>query len=138
MTPIVFDYVPSAQDVFESCVGFLATQKHQSAMIMDGSRACRYRMDDGRRCAVGVFLEGKVYRYSMEGSDIYHLVNSYWSLPEWMEEYASLLESLQQAHDYAASAVGVQRELMTVASDFGLDNSAVDQVREFACIGKSP
>jgi hypothetical protein len=140
MGTVTFEVPPTAGEIFGATVEHLARQKKQSAVIADGTRSCRYRMDDGRRCAVSIFIPDYAYsQKECEGRDVYGLIAHCWKLPEWMSEPAmvSLLDALQQAHDYVYGIDDLKEELRNIASDRMLDPSCIELITEFAVIGKT-
>jgi hypothetical protein len=134
-TTVTFTVSPTANEIFAAVCIHLAQQKRESAVIESGSRSCRYRNENGDRCALGIFIPDDAYSPKMEGCDVYGLVKSYWRLPEWISDHVGLLDTLQQCHDYATSAVGLKRELRQIAVDYSLDPSPADAITEFVCIG---
>jgi len=59
---------------------------------------CAYRMEDGRKCAVGMFIPDKDYRPAMEGMSASAIVNDY-ELYDKMPFEGEDLNMFQEVHD---------------------------------------
>jgi hypothetical protein len=59
---------------------------------------CRYRMTDGKSCAVGCLIPDESYSPNMEGSPLFLLVKNF-KLPEYVVNNYEILAHLQLAHD---------------------------------------
>lgn len=96
-----------AQEIFNRAVRRLIKQGVPATT--EYAEGCRYRTDDGRRCAIGHLLPTKVYKPTMENNSVRRLV---WKFPE-VEPYVlasdlppevalRLAGGLQDAHDSQA------------------------------------
>lgn len=97
------DDSPTAQQVFDRCVEHLFTQRRPSfELASQGARHCLYRCDDGRRCAVGLFIPDVDYDPMMDegNTDVSALLDNFPSqVPGWFHDHQSLLDQLQTVHD---------------------------------------
>lgn len=137
--PVTFDDIilRSAQDLFDTMASHLLAQGERS---VDELKACLYRCDDGKMCAVGVLIPDYKYHSVLEGDTVQSLVvtgplmNVYSDLheayltPEF-EAKKRLLFRMQRAHDACRleheQGVMTWREifasrLWTVANDLNL------------------
>lgn len=64
---------------------------------------CRYRGNDGLRCAIGILLPDELYSPRMEGRGVVGLLKLGKELEAWIRSHnVHLLVALQNAHDNAA------------------------------------
>ena len=99
------------QEIFDTVAKHLFAQGRRATIretdiYGEVSAACRYRAEDGTKCAVGALIPDEVYDPKMEGYDVDCVLSSdpgY--LPEWMHDNAELLRALQTAHDAESSWV---------------------------------
>jgi len=96
------EYTPQA--VFDATVRHLAQQGGPSIRRRDGTWACMYRGNEGRKCSVGFWISDEAYSPLMEKTPITDGLKSkivQAALPEPMRtrRILSLLEHLQQIHD---------------------------------------
>ncbi len=128
----------SLQNIFDTVAEHLLIQSEKS--ILGGS--CAYRGEDGRRCAIGVFIPDEYYDESMEGITL-------GCIPDNVDELAGdevrfcqalrnngidvyndktieLLRMLQRVHD-AHLIKNWPEKLYWVAERYGLDASVVEQ-----------
>lgn len=88
----------TAQEIFDTVARHLIAQGAQS--ITDDGH-CRYRADDGKRCAVGCLFTDEEYRPSMEGHGVSSVM-----LPGRLKPHSMLLRDLQRVHDVPAMGHG--------------------------------
>lgn len=88
----------SLQEIYDRAVAGLAGQGFEPSVSKNG-HLCRYRGEDGRKCAAGHVIDDDEYIQEMEGTNIMGLVSS--NNPADSERMA-LLNSLQNAHDVPA------------------------------------
>lgn len=93
------------QEIFDIVAKHLLTQAAKSLSVQcTGTvyehRACRYRGDEGRKCAVGVLIPDELYKAELEG---WSVTNTYVmaSMPEVEIESLDLVSKLQKLHDLA-------------------------------------
>jgi hypothetical protein len=85
------------QQVFDFVAGKLLAQG-QGAMVRGN---CVYRCEDGRKCAVGHLIPDALYSDRMEGNNVDSV---YFPAIRADSAKLSLMQCLQQAHDWAADA----------------------------------
>lgn len=84
-------------EFLEDTVAFYSADTSRRA-VDDNSISCRYRTNDGRKCAIGRFISDENYDESIEGCEITLLDNEY--LPDWMRKLnKDFLTSMQNFHD---------------------------------------
>lgn len=91
----------TAQEIFNTVATHLLTQRRKS--VVAGS--CKYRTDEGLKCAVGCLITDEEYDPRMEGNSIDFLIYGDLddppvapSLSRFME-HSQLLRDLQRIHD---------------------------------------
>ena len=85
----------SDQELFDFIVGRVIAQGEPS--VLNGT--CQYRAPGGLKCAVGHIIPDSLYRKSMEGANLTHIVNKDLGLTCY-----HMLLDLQKAHDNAGDA----------------------------------
>ena len=120
-----------AQDIFNVVVRHLLTQNARS--YLEDGIGCAYRGDEGRKCAAGILLTDEEAAACGEG----------WVWPEEDDlgdgndpaieaadriGHHSLVRQLQWVHDTWTPFEWPQ-ELARVATNFGLDTSALEEVK---------
>lgn len=117
----------TAQEVFDTVACHLLTQGRRSTSRRG---LCRYRGEDGLRCAIGCLIPDELYDSSIEGLGVRLAVGStslYTILEEvGVVEHLNLLSALQAVHDDRA-AEGWWLELVEVAEWFGLSTQVLDE-----------
>jgi hypothetical protein len=63
------------------------------------SGGCRYRDDNGNKCAAGCLISDDEYNPSMEGSVWINIVRGHWGVLS--DTHADLIAKLQDIHDFA-------------------------------------
>lgn len=120
------------QMIFDTVAEHLAKQGHRA---IDHAGTCRYRYDDGAKCAAGCLLSDDEYVPEMEGrmfGTIGGRKDIEW--PERLLPHRHLITELQRAHDlrqvgesgsgeYGAASASIDQRLDDVAQMFGLDAS---------------
>lgn len=97
----------SEQEVFDFVVGALIAQGRPS-VVRDSSEGpsrtvCKYRSEDGAKCAGGHVIPDEIYTRGMEGCSIRTIViNAHSPTLMALRPYADLLIDLQNNHDRAA------------------------------------
>lgn len=98
------------QEIFNKAVTELRKQGAPARKILDSGRAqCFYKMDDGRRCAVGHLLTDEqieeLRQSDQLGSDLLELDDDFIESisPEDTEYPSSFLSGLQSMHDDTSS-----------------------------------
>ncbi len=112
----------TSQEIFDTVARHLATQ---GCRALTTSGACRYRTEDGLKCAVGVLIKDEYYRPEFENrpatdNDVLAAVTL--SVGDGID--ANLLQALQYVHDGDLSQW--QQNLCDTAERRGLDASIVD------------
>lgn len=82
----------SDQELFDFIVGRVIAQGEPSVL----AGTCQYRAPGGLKCAVGHIIPDSLYRKSMEGANLTHIVNKDLGLTCY-----HMLRDLQKAHDHA-------------------------------------
>lgn len=98
----------TTQDVYDFVARALLAQGKPSGDLYPGQRFhCKYRAEDGSKCAAGQLIPDSEYDPTMEGRSVNGLIKQGHapSLTKWVGDNQSrlgLLRSLQCAHDDAA------------------------------------
>lgn len=104
-------------------------------IIAQGRRAqdygsCRYRTEDGLKCAVGCLIPDELYDPHLEGASVMRdrvqdTLNKIWT--KISPAQYCLLKALQNAHDMTleSSLEGWRKEMIRIADAYGLDSSIV-------------
>lgn len=117
------------QEIFDTVATHLFAQGqrafvHESEVDDVNDAGCRYRMADGKRCAVGCIMPDENYRPEFEGQSALDLIDGYWrELPEYFCQNSMLLGDLQGVHDDLynwSSSSCLEFMLRGVANDHGL------------------
>jgi hypothetical protein len=109
------------QEIFDKVATHLLTQNEKSWFFTGKSFLCRYRGDNGTKCAVGVLIPDEKYRECFENKRASTIAAEY--MPEF-EPHAVFLDELQHIHD----SVDVGRwpkRLKQFAADHKLNSDAV-------------
>jgi hypothetical protein len=86
----------TAQEIFDTVVAHL---RKQNEVSVDDVGVCKYRSDDGLKCAVGCLIDDDHYEPSMEGKTVEILIEL-GLLPEHLKPHKNLLIELQTIHDH--------------------------------------
>jgi hypothetical protein len=124
------------QEIFDTVVAHLRQQRCK-AVDVDGN--CRYRTEDGKKCAVGCLIQDDEYYEWMEGSQIGNLfvatrtISALKPLRErlFSEDNLPLLHALQKAHDQDY-VYEWEADFQEIASQFGLQytsDGTLDAIR---------
>jgi hypothetical protein len=102
----------TAQEVFDQAVEHLRKQGKRSALDSEYLKAgCKYRSEDGLKCAAGCFIADDEYDPRMEGKG--------WGGEMFPKVHVSLMITLQKIHDdYYPSQW--EREFQRAAENFEL------------------
>lgn len=93
--------LPTNQSVFTNSVRYLLRQGVPS--IEESSGQCKYRSDDGCRCAIGAILPDHLYRRDMEGQRVSLILQERRATNKYfLDVDRVLLSDMQTAHDKAA------------------------------------
>lgn len=92
----------TTQEVFDTVYKHLMTQKAQSLDFEELN--CKYRGEDGMKCAIGCLIKDEEYRPEMEEKTVlkmlaYARTVGIKTLADRLEPHAILLERLQTIHD---------------------------------------
>lgn len=121
------------QDLFDRSVSGVIAQGRPAR----GTGGCKYRTDDGAKCAVGQLIDDKHYTFDMEGMRIdskslrADLIREALGLTEHDKKELGLLAALQSAHDNAAflhvmDFLSVFKTFATAVADtFGLNKDVL-------------
>jgi len=90
------------QEIFNEVWNWFIVDKQPKSVSEKG--ACMYRGDNGKRCAMGIFVEDGEYDPTFEGGSVDILLGHNISrrLREFVGSNLSILEVLQIAHDSAS------------------------------------
>jgi hypothetical protein len=125
----------NTQEIFDKVACHLLTQNAKAEVseptLVGSVTTCRYRVPDGKRCAVGCLITDSFYAPELEGALFVskHMVQNAVARSIgrelWSQEYA-LLSELQSVHD---TMVVVQwpTGLRTLAEAFGLNPAVVEE-----------
>ena len=137
----------TTQEAFDTVVRHLHTQGKRSIVKNRRSSGdeCRYRTDDGLKCAIGCLIPDEVYSFQYEGlgfsalfetalnSHVEPLLNTLLPLRVF-KEFTTLGSILQMAHDKyqhwdddGFNKEGVQY-LRFIAHDYRLDPSVINEL----------
>ena len=113
------------QEIFDIVAKHLLTQNKRSTTINnDGVAVCRYRGDNGLKCAAGVLITDGLYSERMEGFGVFEdRVASALTGSGVCRESLEVLRSLQIVHDDKEPAAWVT-ELERAARHCGLSFNA--------------
>jgi hypothetical protein len=121
--------VKTNQEIFDTVAKHLLTQMARSVAFVPGGgfsaepvEQCRYRGDNGLKCAAGILIPDALYRPVMEGFGVMHGSVSA-GLPEVDLDSLPLLRALQIVHDTSLPEHWA-RELRRVARYNGLNFNA--------------
>lgn len=78
-----------------------------------GAEMCSYRTKDGRRCAVGLFIDDAVYDTAMEERPAVEVLDS-WDLHGSMPLSAIAMETWQRFHDKLRVKQGRERQKLAM------------------------
>src|ERR1700723_4178090 len=116
-----------SQEVFDTIVSHL---RQQGCVAQDEfSGMCRYRTDDGKKCAVGVLIPDELYSPKMESQTYTQLVNNIDTPQELvvrLSEHGNLLIRMQKVHDKSTTNQW-EFEFRKVANDFHLQYNLPQQ-----------
>ena len=106
------------QTMFDTVVAHLLTQNKRS---MDYEGTCRYRSDDGTKCAIGCLISDDMYEEGLEGNGVRELLASDFKFSSYLQQFdLKLLIALQLTHD-CRSPLEWYTELEKVAIRFDLN-----------------
>lgn len=90
----------TAQEIFDKVVTHLRTQGEQASILKsDGGYSCRYRTEDGLKCAVGCLIPDDDYSPSMEGTYASSVISRNRDKLSYLSPHLALLDDLQAVHD---------------------------------------
>jgi hypothetical protein len=91
------------QEVFDKVARHLLTQKERATIYdpAQGMDVCRYRADNGMRCAIGCLIPDDYYQIRMEGMTVSSLFTEFPQLLALFDYTVepSFLQALQNVHD---------------------------------------
>jgi hypothetical protein len=88
------------QQVFNTVVQHLLSQREASETTHDGETCCAYRGDGGLKCAIGALIPDEIYKNSFEGQTLAYLLTDNSGLEELFDGVdTQLLFDLQNVHD---------------------------------------
>lgn len=115
----------TAQEVFNSVLFHLRFQDGRSRL--PALNLCAYRSENGKRCAVGLFIPNAEYGPHLEEMGVGGLLGVVEGpIKEFIAAHLSLLKKLQQVHDAWANWSGWafnergEAEMLEVAAEEGL------------------
>jgi hypothetical protein len=113
----------SEQEVFDQVATHLLTQKKRSAV----GEKCKYRTEDGLKCAAGCLMADDEYDPEIEGCEWYGAL----SLITYGggRNHSALISDLQQIHDSIIPQDWFE-ELDYLASDYRFNKKVLDQFRK--------
>lgn len=125
----------NAQEIFDTIVQHLHDTPRQAA---NSTGLCRYRTEDGLKCAVGTLITDEEYEPRMDKLGVVTEVHREGLLPERLTSHVSLLRRLQSVHDDhmnwlehgrgKAQPAHMGAALRTVAAEYGLSTVLVDKL----------
>lgn len=116
----------TAQEVFDTAVTGVINQGGPALAM--ATRSCRFRGDNGRKCAVGWLISDEDYDPRMESFTFPTLLEAY---PETLRDlvpHQKLLKELQLSHDAMLDDSELRwfKEICArIADKFGLDPSVI-------------
>lgn len=116
----------SLQDIFNQVAKHLLTQNAKSQLSLSHSgvksKACAYRGEESRQCAIGCLIADEEYKFAMDGtgdtSFMGLVAEGYF--PTVDEEKADFLINLQYIHD-APDPEQWEERLLQLAIDYKLE-----------------
>ena len=113
-----------AQEIFDTVCRHMHQQGRRSAV---GS-SCKYRCDNGDKCAAGALMTDDEYRPEMEG--VRFGLDSDIPWPERLEKHGTLIRQLQYAHDRASSDFwsDARSAMSGIARQFKLSTTVLDSL----------
>jgi len=111
----------NAQQIFDTVARHLFTQ---GKAAQDDSGMCRYRNEDGTRCAVGCLIPDELYDPRMETHGFAQLIQEFRAdLPDFMLEgqNPNLLARLQRVHDLSEFRAASMAQGYAAARPFDFD-----------------
>lgn len=88
------------QEIFDKVVDHLFTQGEPA--MKPYTVACRYRGDNGQKCAVGCLIPDDLYDTDMEGHSVSDL-DVLFPMPDYIVDNMKMLSRLQTLHDMSYS-----------------------------------
>lgn len=117
------------QEIFDKVATHLFAQ---GEMAMDpNTDTCRYRTQDGKKCAIGCLIPDELYDQRMEGCSVSGLVGAKFLLPSFFNENIHFLDNLQRVHDGIgcwSSEESLRTELAKVADTYNLSTKILSQL----------
>lgn len=101
----------SSQEVFDTIAAHLLKQLE----VAQEGGLCRYRTEDGLKCAAGCLIPDDLYNDRIEGNSWGAVLE----LKDWPKDHDTLIISLQGIHDTYAPP-SWKSGLKSLADDFGL------------------
>ena len=108
---------PTRQDIFNTAYAGLKAQGFKQSL--DGRGYCRYRGEDGCKCAVGHLIPDERYNSSFEGSGVTYTPISSAAGVEDIDDI-NFLREMQIAHDQNDLPQLMEAKLRTLAEKHGL------------------
>lgn len=90
------------QDVFNKVWDFFIVKENVQSVVMGkvDKFVCRYRGDNGAKCALGVCITDDIYDSAIEGEGVESLLEKFSAIKELFSNTTmSLLNDLQEIHD---------------------------------------
>jgi len=112
------------QETFDVVARHLLTQNAKSEEVVNGRRYCRYRGDEGRRCAVGVLIPDDIYSAEFEG----RFADELGLLLPSLGHDVDLCVELQHVHDCENGPRKWPAHLRSLAERYGLSAAVLDEV----------
>lgn len=120
----------TAQEIYNKVSTHLLTQNEKA--IDPSSGQCKYRVNNGLKCAIGCLIVDSNYKIEMEGKNAESLILDFclWYLfPENLPEYRgySFLSELQRIHDgKECSSWESELDAFRIGWDLNLPNNCLD------------
>jgi hypothetical protein len=91
------------QEIFDKVATHLLTQNAKSIVGSGVDSFCRYRGENGMKCAVGVLISDDEYRECFEGHSASSVVRRSRRHPDLrrLVDHMDFLDAIQSIHDYA-------------------------------------
>jgi len=106
------------QEMFDKVCAHLLTQNKKA---MDYEGICRYRSDDGTKCAIGCLIPDDLYEKELEGKGVRELILSEFKFSSYLQQFdLKFLIALQATHD-CTSPSKWYTELEKIAIRFNLN-----------------
>lgn len=118
----------TTQELFDRIVDHFIKQGRRA---VDDNEDCMYRAPNGNMCAIGCLISDKVYNTSLEnkGATNLDVLNALRASGIEPSDYPTcFLTDMQRAHDCSRTVDNLQKILMRIADEHGLQAAKVSNI----------